>query len=96
MEKKINYNYQRGGKGYGVKRNFQQYFSGGGGNGVPGENHWPDPSLSHWQTLSDHVVSNTPHHEQNSELTLLVVIGTDCTDNGLSNYHTITIMTVPN
>jgi hypothetical protein len=25
-----------------------------------------------------------------------VVIGTDCTDNGLSNYHTITIMTVPN
>ena len=39
MEKKINYNYQRGGKGYGVKRNFQQYFSGGGGNGEPGENH---------------------------------------------------------
>ena len=30
----------------------------GGGNGVPGENH--RPSASHWQTLSQNVVSSTP------------------------------------
>jgi hypothetical protein len=30
--------------------------------GEPGENHWPRL----WQTLSHKVVSNTPHHEQDS------------------------------
>jgi hypothetical protein len=32
--------------------------------GVPGENH--RPVTSHWQTLSDNVVSSTPHHERGS------------------------------
>jgi hypothetical protein len=32
--------------------------------GVPGEKHWP--VASHWQTLSDNVVSSTPHHEWDS------------------------------
>ena len=43
--------------------------------GVSGENRQPD--AGHWQTLSHYVVSNTPLHEQNSELTTLMVIGTD-------------------
>ena len=30
----------------------------GGGNGVPGENHWP--VACHWQTLLHNVVSSTP------------------------------------
>jgi hypothetical protein len=30
-----------------------------GETGVPGENH--RPAASHWQTLSDNVVSSTPH-----------------------------------
>ena len=36
--------------------------------GVPVENHWP--AASHWQTLSDNVVSSTPPHElgSNSQL----------------------------
>ena len=36
--------------------------------GVPGEN--PRPVASHWQILSDNVVSSTPCHEQglNSQL----------------------------
>jgi len=32
----------------------------------------------------------------NSNITILVVIGTDCTDSCKSNSHTITTMTVPN
>ena len=32
--------------------------------GVPGENH--RPVASHWQTLSDNVVSSTPRHERGS------------------------------
>jgi hypothetical protein len=31
------------------------------GTGVPWENHWS--AASHWQTLSDNVVSSIPHHE---------------------------------
>jgi hypothetical protein len=31
---------------------------------VPRENHWP--VASHWQTLSQNVVSSTPRHERNS------------------------------
>jgi hypothetical protein len=33
-----------------------------GGNGGPGENHWPD--ASHWQTFLHNVVSSTPRHER--------------------------------
>jgi hypothetical protein len=47
-----------------------------------GENHWP--VKSYWQTLSHNVVSSTPHHER-FELTMLVVIGTDCTGSCKSN-----------
>jgi hypothetical protein len=32
--------------------------------GVPGVNHWP--VVSHWQTLSYNVVSNTPLHQRDS------------------------------
>jgi hypothetical protein len=73
---------------------------------VPGENH--QSVASQWQTLSHNVVSCTPRHEKDSmlyrihlfpwegfELTTLVVIGTDCTGNCKSNYHTITTMTAP-
>jgi hypothetical protein len=31
---------------------------------IPQENHWP--VASHWQTLSNNVVSNTPRHERGS------------------------------
>jgi hypothetical protein len=41
------------------------------------------------RTLSHNVVSSTPRHEWGSNVTTLVVIGTDCT----SNYHTITTTT---
>ena len=40
-----------------------------------GENH--RPVASHWQTLSHNVVSGTPHMN-GFELTMLVVINTDC------------------
>jgi hypothetical protein len=58
--------------------------------GVHGENHWP--VASHWQTLSHNVISSTPHHERNTNSTL-VAIGTDCTGSCKSNYHTITTTT---
>jgi hypothetical protein len=45
--------------------------------GETGEKHWP--VASHWQTLAHNVVSSTPHHEQESNSQLLVVIGTDYT-----------------
>jgi hypothetical protein len=61
--------------------------------GVLGENHWP--VASHWQTLSHSIVSSTPRHERVFELTILVVIGTDCTGSCKFNYHTITTMTAP-
>ena len=58
-----------------------------GETGVPGENHW------HWQTLSHNVVSEYASPWAMFELTMLVVIGTDCIGSCRSNYHTImTIM----
>ena len=45
------------------------------------------------KSLSHNVVSNTPHHEQECELTTLVLTGTDCAGSCKSIYHTIT--TVP-
>ena len=44
---------------------------------VPRENHIP--VVSHWQTLSHNVVSSTPRPDQDSHITTLVLIGTDCT-----------------
>ena len=55
----------------------------GEGNRSTRENHWP--VTGHWQTLSYNVVSSTPHHEQGFELTMLVVIGTDCIGSYKSN-----------
>ena len=54
---------------------------------VPRENHWP--AASHWQTLSHDVVSSTLRLS-GFELTILVVMGTDCIDSNKSNYYTIT------
>ena len=60
---------------------------------VPGINH---PLVaSHWQTLSHNVLSSTPRHEREFELTTSVVIGTNCTGSCRSNYHTITTTAVP-
>jgi len=56
--------------------------------GVPGENHLH--AASHWQTLSHRVVSST---FRLSELTALVVIGTDYICSCKSNYNTITATT---
>ena len=56
--------------------------------GVRGEKHWSP--ASHWQTLSHHVVSSTPLHEQDMN-SALVVIGTDCLGSCKSNYHMITL-----
>jgi len=58
------------------------------------ENHWP--ATSHWQTLSHNVVSSTPRNERDLKLTTLVMIGTDCTDSCIFNYHTITTSMAPN
>ena len=55
--------------------------------GVPIESH--RPVTSHWQISSHNVVSSTPAWA-GFELTILVVIGTDCTGSCKSNYHTIT------
>jgi hypothetical protein len=41
------------------------------------------------------VVSSTPRHERGLDLTILVVIGTDCTGSCEFNYHTITTMMAP-
>ena len=38
--------------------NISASFIGGENLGVPGENNWP--VTSHWETLSQNVVSNTP------------------------------------
>jgi hypothetical protein len=52
--------------GYGVERHFQQYVSYivVEETGVPRENH--RSAESHWQTLSDNVVSGTPSHDRDS------------------------------
>jgi hypothetical protein len=44
---------------------------------------------------SHNVVSSTPDHERDSNLQLLVVIGTNCIGSCKSNYHTITTTTTP-
>jgi hypothetical protein len=54
---------------------------------VPRETHWP--AASHWQTLSYDVVSSTPRLS-GFELTILVVMGTDCIGSNKSNYYAIT------
>ena len=43
--------------------------------------------------LSHNVVSGTPYHQQECEITTLVLTGTDCASSCKSIYHTIT--TVP-
>ena len=45
--------------------------------------------------LSHNVVSSTPRHEQDFELTTLVVMGTDCTGSCKSNYHMIMATAAP-
>ena len=61
--------------------------------GIPGENH--RPAASHWQTLSQNVVSSTPSLRgiRGFELTTLVVIGTDCIGSCKPTYHSITTIT---
>jgi hypothetical protein len=54
--------------------------------GIPGENH--RPATTHWQTLSQNVVSSTPC--LSVVRTHKVVIGTDCIGRCKSNYHMIT------
>ena len=55
---------------------------------APGENH--RPVTSHWQTLSHNIVSDTPRHERDSELTTLV---TNCLGSCKYKYHTVTTIT---
>ena len=57
--------------------------------GVPGENH--RPAASHRQTLLYNAV-----HLRGFELTVSVVIGTDCTGSCKSKYYMITTTTSPN
>ena len=61
--------------------------------GGTGENHWP--VTSHWQTLSHNVVPSTQGHLvwAGFELTMSVVIDTDCIVSYKSNYYTITTTT---
>ena len=40
-----------------------------GGDGVPRSRENHRPVASHWQTLSQNVVSSTPHHERNPNST---------------------------
>ena len=55
---------------------------------------WRKP-LTCCRTLTSHnVVSSTPHHERDSNLTMLVMIGTDCTGSCKSNYNAIMTITV--
>ena len=61
--------------------------------GVPGENH--RPATNQWQTLSHNTISSTPRlsgirtHSVSGDLVIYYI------RNCKSNYHTITIMTVP-
>ena len=64
----------------------------GGGKQSAGENH--RPAASHWQTLSHNVVSVHLIWAE-FELTMLVVICTDCIGSCKFNYHLITITTAP-
>ena len=49
------------------------------------------PATSHWQTLSDNVVSSTPRlcEIRTHKFTTLVMKGTDCIGNCKSNHHNI-------
>jgi hypothetical protein len=49
---------------YSVKTIQSKQIKQGGLTGVPGENH--RPIGSHWQSLSNNIVSSTPHHEWDS------------------------------
>ena len=59
---------------------------------VPRENR--RSPASHSQTLSHDALSNTPAGS-GFDLTILVVIGTDCIGSCKSNYHKITATTTP-
>jgi len=62
--------------------------------GVPRENH--QPVTSHWQSWSRHIMLYWVNLAWTRfELTMLVVIGTDCTGSCKSNYHTIMTMMAP-
>jgi len=61
--------------------------------GVNGEKH--RPVASHWQPLSQNIVSSTPRIERYSNLMTLVVTGTGCIGSCKSNYHTISTTTAP-
>jgi hypothetical protein len=75
--------------GSGVLRQFQQYFSYIVSiTFIGGENH--RPTVSHWQTLSQHVVSSTPRL---SGIRTRNVSG-DCIVSHKSNYHMITTTTI--
>ena len=62
--------------------------------GVLGESH--RPVASHWQTLSDNVVSNTPRYERDLNSQPFLVIDTEYICSCRSNYHTITTTMVAN
>jgi hypothetical protein len=64
----------------------------GGGNRSVRENH--RPVASHWQTLSQNVVSSTPPLNGIQTHNVSGNIGTDCIGSCKSNYHTITAIWV--
>ena len=47
------------------------------------------PIIAKLYITHNNVASSAPSHERDSKLTLLVVIGTDCTGSRKSNYHMI-------
>ena len=49
----------------------------------------PEKTTNLLQVTDINHVSSTPHHKQGSNAHFLVVISTDCTGSGKSNYHTI-------
>jgi len=79
--------------------NFQQYFSYivavsfiGGGN----RSTWRKPPTCHKSLKNYHIMMYCVHLTQvGFELTMLVVISTDCIGSYKSNFHTITTTTAP-